>query len=208
MEGGAVANDANNGNAEPRPEPPPPAKKFKGKRQGKKLGRRGKRGGDRKEIARAVAPDQRAGDNPPDENTAIRPSRAAIRKQTNAQFVNLISLEKRRSSRERNLKEAAIEAKEQAEKSAAKQERNFKEVAIEAKEKAEKSAAKHKKKVGELIDTVRNARQQTRSAKQLQSKAEREAKDSIAAAEGKHAKERKSLEAEHKVRQGATCYLF
>ncbi len=135
---------------------------------------------------RAVAPNQQAGVNPPNEDTVICLSRAAKRKQTNTQLENLISLEKRRSSRERKANEAAIEGKE----------------------KAEKSAAKYQKKVGELIYTVWLVRQQTRSAKHLQSKTESETNGSIVAYKGRHVKEWKSLEVEHKVRQGAICYLF
>ena len=212
MEGGAVGNDADAETCLP-----PPVKKkgvFKGKRQAKKLGRRGKRGGDRKAqrveangpyggalplgaadgdggdpaggaavdqsaqategavpvpqaLARAVAADHPC-DNTHNEDTVSRPSRSAsrqsrsvsrpsrsaTRKLTIAQYVNLISSEKKHSSRERDLKEAAIEGKA----------------------KAEKLAAKHHKKIGDLSDTVRIARQQTRSAKKSWSEAEREAK--------------------------------
>ena len=67
---------------------------------------------------------------------------------------------------------------------------------MEGKAKAEALAAKHKRKVGELSDTVRASKQETRIAKKSLSKAEKEHKEVVSAMEAQHDKDVKAIEAE------------
>ena len=75
-------------------------------------------------------------------------------------------------------------------------ERKAKEDALEGMAKAEALAARYKRKVGELSDTVRASKQETRIAKKSLSKAEKEHKEFVSAMEAQHDKDIKAIEAE------------
>ena len=68
---------------------------------------------------------------------------------------------------------------------------------IQGKEKAEKSSLNQKKKVKSLADMVRDLRGRTQTAKKMQSKAERKAKESVTTTKRLHEKEMEMLVADH-----------